>query len=132
VHPLTGLVCYEDAQPLRKRYKDHVFHDGLAYSEAEDGTLHPLGYRHEADYSFVRKVIGPEREAFKVNGIWYWAVFATVPKGWLRDSATGLRPVNCIRTDIVTGKQKNTGDRYRDSKVQMSSRDLRRYGLTND
>ena len=134
VHPETGLVCGDDWQ--RGWWKTHqqnktVYHDGLGYEELENGILHPYGYRHDARYGYDRKLIGREKEAFRVDGIWYWAVFATVPESTMR-TENGYIKVNTICTDIVTGKQKNTGERYRANKLQMASRDLRKYSLTND
>ena len=130
VHPETGLVC-GDIQWTRHYRRDYVYHDGIAYTPLENGVQHPVGYGLNVRYAYDRKLIGPEREAFRVNGIWYWVVFATVPESTMR-TENGYIKVNTICTDIVTGKQKNTGERYRANKRQMSSRDLRRYGLTND
>jgi hypothetical protein len=128
VHPETGLVC-GDAFRWWSRHDrtEYVYHDGIAYTQLENGILHSVGNR----YDFDRKLIGREKEGFKANGIWYWAVFATVPHSTMR-TENGYIKINTVCIDIVTGKHRNTGERYRANKLQMASRDLRRHGLTND
>jgi len=86
-------------------------------------------------------VVGRERELIKVNGIWYWVVFADVPpparrvrQVWNKlikefDTEVTLIPTRVV--DIVTRKAVFHG-RYRKARLQASGRDLRRYGLAND
>jgi hypothetical protein len=105
VHPATGLVCRtpEARIPWRHRRK----------------TPEP-----------EHKIISPERELWKKDGIWYWAVFAdAAPR--LTLAADGKTWTYCP-ADCFTGHQVALGARYRAGKRQASRRDLRRYGLAND
>jgi hypothetical protein len=105
VHPVSGLICRtpEARIPWRHRAKA---------PEPE------------------RKVIGPERELWKKDGVWYWAVFA--------DAASALALAADGKTRFYGGVDCFTGDavppaaRYRAGKRQASRRDLRRHGLEND
>lgn len=73
------------------------------------------------------KVIGPEQELHKINGVWFWALFSDVPLPWINDRDI-LTYTICI--DIL-GNEVKSG-RYRACKKQANSADLKRYGLTND
>jgi hypothetical protein len=58
-------------------------------------------------------------------------VFATATPRSLFDTARG-EAWTADPTDFFTGHRVVPGARYRAGKRQASSRDLRRYGLTND
>jgi hypothetical protein len=74
-------------------------------------------------------VVGHERELWRRDGIWYWAVFAhAAPR--LTLAADGKSWTYCP-ADCFTGHQVALGARYRAGKRQASRRDLRRYGLVN-
>jgi hypothetical protein len=67
------------------------------------------------------KTVGPERELWRRDGVWYWAVFATAPA--VSDAPGAV--------DYFTGRLAPLGARYRVAKRQASRRDLRRHGLVN-
>ena len=69
------------------------------------------------------RTIGAERELWRRDGIWYWAIFATA------EIAVANVPGP---TDCFTGQRVAPGARYRVGKRQASNRDLRRHGLSND
>jgi hypothetical protein len=76
------------------------------------------------------KAIGPERELWRRDGVWYWAIFATATPRSLFDAAR-CEAWTAYPTDEFTGHRAALGARYRAGKRQTSSRDLRRYGLAN-
>jgi len=86
-------------------------------------------------------VVGHERELIKVDGIWYWVVFADVPRPARRVRAVWNKAIQAVAlevtlmptgvVDIVTGRSVNRG-RYRKARRQANGRDLRRHGLAND
>lgn len=137
VHPTTGIVCGEPSR--RAAWKDTrplVTRDGIRYRAGEDGVLYPPGETWQRHWNrwFTpkpRKLIGFEREAVQVDGIWYWVVFASVPPVSQMLTPNGYRPVHHVCRDFVTGIDVNVG-RYRADKKQMAGRDLRRHGLKND
>jgi hypothetical protein len=105
VHPVTGLVCRTPEARIPWRH-------------------HPKPPEPE------RKAIGPERELWKKDGIWYWAVFAeAAPRLTFAVDGTNWAhfPIDCF-----TGSQVPLDARYRVGKRQVSRRDLRRYGLRNE
>jgi hypothetical protein len=107
--------------------------DGLRYKKDEAGILHPSRQWWKQGWyteNYPRKIIGKEKEAFLVDGIWYWAVFATVPPRPVKQTPTGTILGYISRQDIVTGQMCTEG-RYRADKRQLSSRDLRHHDLSN-
>jgi hypothetical protein len=106
VHPTTGII--RRTPEARARWK-----------------------RRAATADVELKAIGPERELWRRDLVWYWAVFATATPRSLFDPTRGeVRTAD--PTDIFTGQHAAPGTRYRTGKRQASSRDLRRYGLTNE
>lgn len=69
------------------------------------------------------KSVGIERELWRRDGIWYWAIFAT---------AEISAPNEPGPTDYFTGQRVAPGARYRAAKRQASGRDLRRHGVSNE
>ena len=101
---------------------------GLLYVHPRTGiirrvpeTARPWKRRRQIPDPDVR-TIDAERELWRRDGIWYWAVFATA-QIWALNMAA---PVDCF-----TGKRVSPGVRYRVGKRQASTRDLRRHGLSN-
>jgi hypothetical protein len=76
------------------------------------------------------KAVGRERELWRRDGVWYWAVFATATRRSTVDATHGEAWAACP-TDCFTGHPVALGARYRAGKRQASGRDLRRYGLAN-
>jgi hypothetical protein len=137
VDPRDGRIHRAPDQP--RRGPDPVWRDGIAYDIGEDGVLYPRpGWQpsrsRRTPPAFPRKIVGPEKEAVQIDGLWYWVVFATVPeptverrfvKGELRETVVHHNGI-----DFVTGQTVSAG-RYRAGKRQMASRDLRRNRLVN-
>lgn len=154
VHPETGIIC-RTAQVSRKR--DPAYHvaekhlrdifgkDWYEVCKKKYDAFNKINPRR-AYYSHSNDIIGEannhvrvghERELHKMNGVWYWAIFADVPPpftlAWF-DSASGTkktRTVNRGACDYWTGVALTEG-RYRNGRRQASRRDLRRHGLNND
>lgn len=109
----------------------------------------------------VYRNFGKELEAYKISGIWYWVVFKTVPgpfyqKIWdpvkeecvmltqvihQRDNEVfNLEYVHVGNYRVVTNyrfthlnlKNHKSGERYKASKKQVCSNDLKKYKLKND
>lgn len=106
VHPVTGII--RRAPETRASWK-----------------------RRAAEPEPQSKVIGPERELWRCDGVWYWAVFATATPRTMFDATRGeawtARPV-----DHFTGQPASLGSRYRAGTRQASGRELRRHDLRNE
>jgi hypothetical protein len=77
------------------------------------------------------KAVGHERELWRRNGTWYWAVFATAMRRSTSGAATA-EARTAIPIDCFTGEPVAPGARYRSGKRQASRRDLRRHGVSNE
>jgi hypothetical protein len=107
VHPVTGIIRRTPEGPSARKRQ--------ARAEAPDPKF---------------KSIGPERELWQRDGIWYWAVFATArprPMPAADGEVSTQWPTDCFTGDRVA-----LGARYRTGKRQASGRDLRQYGLANE
>jgi hypothetical protein len=104
VHPATGLLCRVPERAWRRR-------------------------RDKPQDNFRK--IGPEKELWRENGVWYWAVFGTAELRSMFDQARTL-VWSATPTDYFTGKPVPVGARYRCGKRQACGRDLRKYGLENE
>jgi hypothetical protein len=135
--PRDGRLHRAPDRP-RRRGANPVWRDGVGYGLEENGVLRPLDWYHRhsgrTPSPFLRKIIGPEKEAVQIDGLWYWVVFATVPEPTMeRRLEKGELHETVVRhhvVDFVTGEAVAAG-RYRADKRQMASRDLRRYRLVN-
>lgn len=145
VHPISGLICeipnkrrrdprYERAvHSLYAVFGNH-WHSVVQKGKADTGSRYSdNAIIHEAH---CHVSVGPERDLHKINGIWYWAVYADVPPPftmhWISTTGDAMsRVVRRSGTDFLTGVVYHEG-RYRHDKRQASRRDLRRYRLRND
>ena len=66
-------------------------------------------------------------ELRRIDGVWYWILFAEVPAPTRFDAVV----INHLGVDIITGTEIAYPGRYRASKQQANWRDLRRYGVRN-
>lgn len=94
--------------------------------------------KEEAERMARERILGSERELHKIDGVWYWAVFADRPAMVIttyrrHDGETVTREHLPSAIDVVTGKNVPAAQkRFRKAKRQASSRDLTRHGLIND
>lgn len=151
------LIEQGDRSPSRVR-------PGDLYVDPKSGLLLRNGQRiAKVDYHAIQQVeiakiyrsFGEEKEAFKVNGIWYWATYSDVPPVEyyyaLDENRNRIRLVhprfqvepNDLRVpqridwkgivEYHDARRFSYGSaaRYRSGKVQMSRDDLRKHGLGN-
>jgi hypothetical protein len=150
----------------KKTPKDHnpfIIVDDF-YVDPRDGILRkPNKKSRHGRAAFIQekfrqifRYIGPEKELYKIRGIWYWAVFETVrlPHTWTNPYTHEITTYNRVEKDhkdfniIFTygwpmwrclgykeSNRKETyhaGERYRSAKKQLSFHELRFYDLVND
>jgi len=70
-------------------------------------------------------VVGDD-ELRRIDGVWYWILFADVHAPTIVDAVV----INQLDVDIFAGKEIGYPG-YRAGKRQVNKRDLRRYGLRN-
>jgi hypothetical protein len=137
VDPRDGRIRRAPDEP--RRGPGPVWRDGIAHDIEENGVLYPRpGWQpvrsSRTPPAFPRKILGLEKEAVQVDGLWYWVVFATVPEPTVErrlvKSALRETVVHYHGIDFVTGQTLSAG-RYRAGKRQMASRELRRNRLAN-
>lgn len=139
VHPVTGLVCGDMAEPRKKSVKPIIV-DGIAYDKGADNVLRArsgwMRWRNRSSSQakpYSRLIIGQENEAVYVDGFWYWVIFASVPPPTEIPTSTGSYLVHHEGRDFITGQVVvKPGSKYRADKRQMSSADMRRHNLTNE
>jgi hypothetical protein len=85
----------------------------------------------------VHYVDGKELELRRIDGVWYWVTWDTVPPAYNvpvydeRGELLRMERREHFRNEEFTGHRVRSGERYRSGKRQASGRDLKKYGLSN-
>jgi len=133
VDPVDGVLRWWEA-PRRKATPQKLI-DGLWYYLRDDGIFYPPRRSHALHKGghYPLKLIGDDR-AVRIEGIWYWVEMAETPPPvdveYLDGERVKVRRVFSFRYDFIRCEDVKEG-RYAANKRQMSSRDLRKHGLTN-
>lgn len=142
VHPETGLLCSIPKKKVRNPGYDaavkRLYH---IFGHYWHKVIKDKGWRDRIEATIKESknhyLVGLEQELHKIDGIWYWAVFADVPlpftETWFDTKAgeTRQRTIQRGACDYLTGNTLTEG-RYRSGRRQANRRELRRYGLRND
>lgn len=134
VDPVDGVLRWWDRP--RRTHPQQKQVNGLWYTWDDDGILHPPKenriYRKGAIYPI--KLLPDDQQAVRIDGIWYWVEWAETPppidKEYVDGERITTRRVYFPRFDFLRRDTVQEG-RYAAGKRQMSSRDLRKHGLTN-
>ena len=144
----SNALLYVDSHGILRRVTGHrrakwndgrVQLDGISYLADGDLLVEEASrWEHVRDgraRDLARRVfLHGVREAVRLDGTWYWVVFATVPPPYRGPVTDGkpwsTRPITRECTDFVTRAAVRQGV-YRADKRQMASRDLVRHGLRN-
>ena len=145
VDPRDGIIYDATKRVSKKKQNARKYFTGIGTFDQDDsGIYNPHSYysyyskRNDTAVKFSLAFFEKEEEAIKINGIWYWILFGTVPpavKKFRTNEETGITTsymVDSWKTDFVYQVKKKSGERYRYGKTQMNSRDLKNHGLVND
>ena len=141
VDPRDGIIYDATKRVSKKKQNEGVIRNTLGAFKQDDTGVYvhwtPYGYYYgRQDARNWQLAFFGNKEAVKIGGIWYWVVFDTVPppvvRHYIEDGIEKTITNVVLKTDIVYGLTKKSGERYRCGKVQMNSRDLRQHGLVND
>jgi len=134
VDPVDGVLRWWERP--RATYPKQKQVNGVWYTCGDDGILYPPKenrvYRKGAIY--LIKLLPDDQQAVQIDGIWYLVEWAETPPPVDREYIDGerimRRRVYFPRFDFLRRDMVQEG-RYAAGKRQMSSRDLRKHGLTN-
>jgi hypothetical protein len=135
-----GTLEDEGRWRLRWRYAYDL------YVDPRDGILKRTrsdkAHRREAQQRYQQRlaerakvdhiVLGPLRELRRINGVWYDIEFACFPAVRLPSSqARNHSDRRCEVYDVVRRTLITDGERYAVSKRQLTTKELRQYGVQN-
>lgn len=127
----TRLIERDGKFIVQGPYWTHEMFPGDLYVNPRTGVLcrAPQRRRQKAAKPPIDiVVVAPERELHRIDGIWYWALFADVPAPSV--DADG-HMVASLAVDLISGKEISYPGRYRIGKRQANHADLKRHGLEN-
>jgi hypothetical protein len=139
-----GTLTDEGRWRFRLHFEWRHYYD--LYVDPRDGILKrsrtDKDYRREAQQRHQQRlarraqaeqiVLGSLRELHRLNGVWYEIEFARFPAGVSSaDGAAGHSGRPCGVYDVLRRTTVTSGERYAVAKRQLTTQELRQYGVRN-